>query len=239
MKIEYRINGNDLVDPENDFVRVPAVPAPWNLSGRGFMVLYKFNREFLKEKAFLPPDGEMAPAGGLGALMIVDYASSDAGPYSELLFIPGKVHVSGGRWHRITKIYVSTMESVLNGRKNWAIPKEPATFHFSKKDNLESIEVANDGGTFFQTDIKVYGPRFPVSTKLLPFPLMQGHAGSYLQTSFSGSGWGRLASIRSIQAEQKYFPNLEGVRPLIAVYIDPFKIVFPQARSIGASRQKT
>jgi len=237
MKTEYRTEGRELVDPENDAIRVPAVPAPWHLEGRGFMVLYKFNRDFLKEKAFLPLVGEIAPAGGLGALMIVDYSISDAGPYSELLFIPGKVHVNGGRWHRITKIYVSTMDSVLNGRKNWAIPKEPATFHFSRKDNLETIEVENDGGAFFKTDIKVFGPRFPVSTKLLPFPLLQGSAGSYLQTSFSGSGWGRLASIRSIKADQKYFPDLEGIRPLVAIGIDPFKIVFPPARRLGAIRQ--
>ncbi len=234
MNIEYHSEGHVLVDPENASIRVPAVPAPWNLTGRGYMVLYKFNREFFENRAFLPADEGITPAGGLGALMIVDYAASDAGPYSELLFIPGKVHVNGGRWHRITKIYVSTMDSVLNGRKNWAIPKEPAQFHFSKKNNLEQIEVAASGGTFFQAEIKTAGPRFPVSTRLLPFPLMQGKPGSYLQTNFSGRGWGRLASIRSLQSNQKYFPDLSGTRPLIAVSIDPFNIVFPPARKIAA-----
>ena len=235
MKIDDRNEANDLVDPVDGSIRVPAVPAPWHLEGRGFMILYKFNREFLRDRAFLPLNGTMPPAGGLGALMIVDYAVSDAGPYSELLFIPGKVHIAGGRWHRITKIYVSTMDSVLNGRKNWAIPKEPAQFQFSKNGNLETVKVSNTGGTFFQTEIGAFGPRFPVSTKLLPFPLMQGDPGMYLQTSFSGSGRGRLASIRSISANQTYFPDLEGVRPLVAVCIDPFKIVFPPARRISAS----
>ncbi len=229
MSMEYRTSANVLVDPENDAIRVPAVPAPWKLTGRGFMVLYKFSREFLKEKAFLPQDGAITPAGGLGALMIVDYAASDAGPYSELLFIPGKVHVCGGRWHRITKIYVSTMNSVLNGRKNWAIPKELAKFVFSGKGGVETIEVAGEGGTFFQTEIKTWGPRFPVSTKLLPFPLMQGNPGSFLQTSFSGSGWGRLASIQSMKINPEYFPDLSTVKPLVAIGIDPFKIVFPPA----------
>jgi len=234
VNIEYRTAGNTLADPEDASLCVPAVPAPWNLTGRGFMVLYKFNREFLEKKSFLSPDEGITPAGGLGALMIADYAASDAGPYSELLFIPGKVHVNGGRWHRITKIYVSTMDSVLNGRKNWAIPKEPAQFHFSKRNNLEQIEVAASDGTFFQTEIKVAGPRFPVSTKLLPFPLLQGKQGSYLQTTFSGRGWGRLAFIRSLQSDQKYFPDLSGARPLIAICIDPFNILFPPATVIDA-----
>jgi len=234
MNIDYCTAGNTLADPENASIRVPAVPAPWNLTGRGFMVLYKFNREFFNEKAFLPPDEGITPAGGLGALMIADYTASDAGPYSELLFIPGKVHANGGRWHRITKIYVSTMVSVLNGRKNWAIPKEPAQFHFSRRDNLERIEVANGDGTFFQTEIKIAGPRFPVSTKLLPFPLMQGKQGAWLQTTFSGRGFGRLAFIRSLQSNQKYFPDLSAARPLIAICIDPFSIVFPPAKEIAS-----
>ncbi|PKN18936.1 MAG: hypothetical protein CVU71_09095 [Deltaproteobacteria bacterium HGW-Deltaproteobacteria-6] len=234
MNTHYRTCGQYLMDANNDSVRVPAVPAPWNLEGRGLMVLYKFNKEFLKDRAFLPPDEGIMPAGGLGALMIVDYTASDAGPYSEMLFIPGKVHINGGRWHRITKIYVSTMDSVLNGRKNWAIPKEPAAFHFLKRHNLESIEVANAGGTFFQTDIKVRGPRFPVSTKLLPFPLMQGRQGSYLQTSFSGRGCGRFASIRSMKVNQQYFPDLTCARPLMSIFIEPFKITFPPAKVIKA-----
>lgn len=232
--MEYRTYENVLVDPEDTSIRVPALPAPWNLTGRGFMVLYKFNREFLRDKAFLSPHEGITPAGGLGALMIIDYTASDAGPYSELLFIPGKVHVNGGRWHRITKIYVSTMVSVLNGRKNWEIPKEPAQFHFSRKDNLERIEVVSGSETFFQTEIKVAGPRFPVSTKLLPFPLMQGKPGSFLQTNFSGRGFGRLAFIRSLESHQQYFPDLAGVKPLAAICIDPFHITFPPAKKIDA-----
>ncbi|MRR16332.1 MAG: acetoacetate decarboxylase [Deltaproteobacteria bacterium] len=234
MDMEYRTEENVLVDPEDASIRVPARPAPWTLTGRGFMVLYKFSREFLRHQAFLPPDEGITPAGGLGALMIIDYTASDAGPYSELLFIPGKVHAGGGRWHRITKIYVSTMVSVLNGRRNWGIPKEPARFHFSRRDNLERIEVVSDAGTFFQTEIKIAGPHFPVSTKLLPFPLMQGKPGAWLQTTFSGRGWGRLAFIRSIESHQQYFPDLAGTKPLVAISIDPFHITFPPAKKIGA-----
>jgi len=231
-------NGNPdensyLIDPDNSAIRVPAAPAPWNLTGRGCIVLYKFSREFLQKRAFISGDEEIYPAGGLGALMIVDYKISEAGPYSELLFIPGKLHINGGRWHKITKIYVSTMDSVLNGRKNWSIPKEPADFHFSRKSNLEEVEVSTGGRTFFRAGLKVWGPRFPLSTRLLPFPLMQGKAGSHLKTTFRGSGRGRFASLCHIEANQDFFPDLSGVRPLAAVFVEPFKLVFPAAEKAG------
>ena len=223
-----------LTDPDNSSICVPAVPAPWNLTGRGCIVLYKFKKEFLEKRAYLPKNEGMDSAGGLGALMIVDYKSSNAGPYSELLFIPGKLHINGGRWHRITKIYVSTMDSVLNGRKNWAIPKELADFKFSRNGNIEEVEVSKGGRTFFRAGMKVWGPRFPVSTKLLPFPLMQADEGSYLHTRFSGSGWGRFASLRGIEADQNLFPDLSLAAPLAAVFVDPFNIVFPPAKKIGS-----
>jgi hypothetical protein len=236
MEMSNRIAGDFQTDSVDDMAGVPVVPAPWHLSGRGYLALYKFNREFLKEKAFLDLDEGMTPAGGFGALMIVDYSQSDAGPYSELLFIPGKVHLEGRCWHRITKIYVSTRVSVLNGRKNWAIPKELAVFRFSKKGRVEIIDVEKEGNTFFKAGIHVCGPRFPVSTVLFPFSLLQGTTGSYLQTSFTGSGWARPAKLRVIQSDQKYFPRLDDRRPLAVFAIDPFRIVFPPAVAIGRSR---
>ncbi|HUN56324.1 MAG TPA: acetoacetate decarboxylase family protein [Smithella sp.] len=229
MNQENQSDSSYLIDPDNNAIRVPAVPAPWNLEGRGYIVLYKFKKKFLQTRAYLPKEEKMEPAGGLGALMIVDYKSSNAGPYSELLFIPGKLHINGGRWHRITRIYVSTMDSVLNGRKNWAIPKDLADFKFSQNGNMEEVEISTGGRTFFRASLKVWGPRFPASTKLLPFPLMQGEKGSYLNTNFSGSGWGRFATLMKIEADQVFFPDLSLAKPLAAMFVDPFKIVFPRA----------
>ena len=126
------------------------------------------------------------------------------------------------------------MDSVLNGRKNWAIPKELADFKFSRNGNIEEVEVSKGGRTFFRAGMKVWGPRFPVSTRLLPFPLMQADEGSFLHTRFSGSGWGRFASLRAIKADQDFFPDLSLAAPLAAVFVDPFKIVFPPAKKIGS-----
>jgi hypothetical protein len=229
-----------LSDPADPSIRVPAVPAPWSLEGRGYIVLYRFKDSFVRERGFLPEGA--SPSGGLGSVMLVDYRSSDAGPYRELLFIPGKLDLAGGRWHRITKIYVSTMESVLNGRKNWAIPKDRADFDFSGGRDGESVTVSRGGADFFRARFRARGPRFPVSTAFLPFPLLQGGDGAYLQTTFSGKGSGRLAAISEIEADQALFPDLGAARPLAAIAVDPFRITFPVARrmrpagSVGLGR---
>lgn len=217
-----------LTDPRDPSIRVAAVPAPWELEGRGYIVLYRLSEEFRRERSFQP---ELArSSGGLGALMLVDYSSSNAGPYRELLFMPGKLELNGGRWQRITKIYVSTMDSVLNGRANWAIPKERADFELEREGAAERASVSIGGRPLFEARLRSFGPRFPVSTALLPFPLLQGEEGGYLQTTFSGRGRGRLASMEVLSADQSLFPDLRLARPLAAVAVDPFRISFPVAR---------
>ena len=116
---------------END---VKAYPAPWNLRGKGYIFLYKFKKDFVGQNGNVPSFLDGAFAGGFGSVMLVDYEESDAGPYGELLFIPGKFRFGGQKLDTISKIYVSTMESVVNGRANWGIPKEKADFSFEKTD---------------------------------------------------------------------------------------------------------
>lgn len=206
-------------------------PAPWDLQGRGYMLIYRFSREFARKDAFLKPAWKDRFAGGLGAVMLIDYQQSNAGPYQELLFIPGKFNTPFGQWHNIPKIYVSTMESVVNGRRNWAIPKERADFEFrSETGGGESISVKADGVPIFDVAFRAFGPRFPVDTRLLPFPLMQEAEQNFLQTSFFGKGKGKLCRLESIKVNRKYFPDVTHSRPLAVVRIDPFKLTFPVAR---------
>ena len=163
-------------------------------------------------------------------MIIVDYKSSDAGPYSELLFIPGKLHINGGRWHRITKIYVSTMDSVLNGRKNWAIPKELADFKFSQNGNIEEVKVSKGGRTFFRAGMKVWGPRFPVSTKLLPFPLCRVKRAptSVLISAVRDGGISpRFAALKQIRIS---FPIYPLQRPLQRFLWIPLILSFPRPK---------
>lgn len=58
----------------------------------------------------------------LSVLMFVDYTHSNAGPYKELLYIPGTAQFSeklgGKRLPTISNIVVSSASSVKNGRLN-------------------------------------------------------------------------------------------------------------------------
>lgn len=81
--------------------------------------------------------------GGSGQVQIVRYSTSPVGAYDELLIIPGSFRPPekcSGRLpaHRVTRIYVSTLASVLSGRHNWNIPKHLARFEFASVKNFEN-----------------------------------------------------------------------------------------------------
>ena len=207
-------------------------PAPWSLSGKGYILLYNFNKTFVESLKDLPSFLKGSFTGGIGSIMLVDYSASNAGPYSELLFIPGSFLHHGKKLKTISKIYVSTIESVVNGRRNWGIPKEQANFTFRNSDDgkTEQIHVSSGNNTIADFTIQAGRIPFPVSTKLLPFPLVQSHEGHYYYTSFSGNGTGKLAKVKDIRMSPELFPDVSGIRPLAAVKVDPFKITFPIPR---------
>jgi hypothetical protein len=199
---------------------IARVPAPWNLCGQGYIIIYRFDHSFLASQGVLPLSCQYEFAGGLGAVMLVDYQRSNAGPYQELLFIPGQFKLSGKKWYRITNIYVSTQLSVVNGRENWGIPKQQAVFSFSPLEaGVQTISVSNADALFFQATLKPFGLRFPITTAFMPFPLMQEYQGQLLQTTFSGHGWGRLAKLKDISIDQRYFPNIGLKRPLAVIAV--------------------
>ncbi len=205
-------------------------PAPWTLSGKGYIVLYKFSKTFVEEKTYLPKFLKGHFAGGIGALMLVDYNTSEAGPYGELLLIPGKFKHKGKRLNTISNIYVSTMASVENGKKNWGIPKELADFSFQRIDtHTEKVSILSGENSIAEFTLEAGNLSFPVNTKLLPFPLVQNHEGNYYYTTFQGSGSGKFAKLKEVQINPKLFPDISGFKPLIAIKVDPFKITFPVA----------
>jgi len=205
-------------------------PAPWTLSGKGYILLYKFPKTFVEEKTSLPEFLKGHFAGGFGALMLVDYTSSDAGPYGELLLIPGKFKHEGKKLNTISNIYVSTMASVINGRKNWGIPKELADFSFQSTDrNTETVSVFSGENMVAEFTLKSGKLSFPVTTKLLPLPLVQYHEGKYYYTTFQGKGTGKFAELEDVRINPQFFPDISGYRPLSAIKVEPFKITFPVA----------
>ena len=73
-------------------------------------------------------------SSGLGLVMLVQYSSSPAGPYDELLYALPCQHPTDGfevlATRNIPVIYVSSECSVTNGRLNWGVPKNLAQFHW-------------------------------------------------------------------------------------------------------------
>lgn len=206
---------------------IKKAPAPWKLYGNGYIFLYKFDKSFLaNQNLSLDLDSF---AGGLGAVMLVDYLDSNVGPYKEILFIPGKFIINNKKWNNIPKIYVSTQDSVVNGKENWGIPKEQADFVFTAKGaSKKEVKISIGNEDFFKATLKSFGPKFPVTTSFIPFPLMQKHGKDYLQTTFSGKGWGRLVKIEDMDIDPKYFPNIIERKPLLVVEVQNFNIVFPE-----------
>lgn len=204
--------------------------APWNLKGKGYILVYKFKKEFVEKYGNVPEFLKDKYSGGFGSVMLVDYTESNAGPYGELLFIPGKFKFKGKKLDTISKIYVSTMESVVNSRNNWGIPKEQGDFEFEKlNEHTEHIHISAAGKKVAEFKFRSGTMAFPVSTKLLPFPLVQEYEDKYYYTSFYGKGIGKLAKMEEISINPELFPDISLCKPIAVIKVEPFSITFPEA----------
>lgn len=203
------------------------IQAPWNLKGRGYILLYKFNQEFVQNKSFLPPFLNYSFKGGFGAIMILDYLDSDVGPYQELLFIPGKFNHKSKKYYSITKIFVSSMESVVNGRNNWGIPKQLADFKYNKDFTEISVDIEGINVLNFRADFHFL--KIPVSTKLFSLPLLQRLNKKDYYTRFKGKGFAKFAKIKTIESNPELFPDINNKKRIASFKIENFNIQFPKA----------
>lgn len=214
---------------ENDWPNdVLPAPAPWNLTGNGYILVYRF-----------PPALEEPFAGELAIVMLVDYEASDVGPYRELLFIPGFSHYRRCRYLTITEIYVSTRSSVVNGRRNWGIPKELASFEVQALgERVERISVRRGEDRFATFTLEHGRWSIPMTTALVPLclhTLAQSYDGRMYLTAPSGRGRLTLAHLTDIQIDEDFFPDVNKGRLLFAFKVLDFELRFPQARiSSGA-----
>ncbi|MBS3748338.1 MAG: hypothetical protein KGY67_01400 [Candidatus Thermoplasmatota archaeon] len=205
-------------------------PAPWSLKGKGFILLYRFSKKEIQTDDFLSQKFKDSFLGGFGAVMIVDYQESNAGPYQELLFIPGNIRYAGKKKKTISKIYVSTLVSKMNGIQNWAIPKEHASFDFKESEkHITQIQVSSKKNNIIDLKLKNGRMKIPVNTKFLPFPLVQEHEDKAFYTKFSGSGTGRLAKVLHLKVNSEMFPKLSEKKPVVSLRVDPFTIHFPKS----------
>ncbi len=203
---------------------------PWNLVGNGFILIFKFPRDFVLSNGFIPPFLEKHYQGGFGAVMLVDYHQSDVGPYHELLFIPGLFDYGGSKRYSITKIYVSTIESVVNGQENWGLPKELANFIVdSRPDGSQNITIGRDGQTFLAATFKSNAIKIPINSRIMPLnlSLVQQQHDKTMITRPHATGWVGLGKLVSIAIDDRYFPDFKAIKPLSVIRAHEFKMVFP------------
>lgn len=200
---------------------------PWQLTGSGYILLYRFTKAFVAEHGFLADFQKEKFVSGWGAVMLVDYQSSPVGPYHELLFIPGLFSFNKKKVFSISKIYVSTQSSVINGIENWGIPKELADFHWRKKQISDHIAISKDGVSFFEADFIKRRICFPISTTILPLTIVQDHKNRLMLTKPRSSGMAYLAKLQNIKVNGEFFPDLTKVKPLLVLHVENFKMEFP------------
>lgn len=119
---------------------LPLAPPPWSCKATIYVLSF-----YNSASATLPLDIAYDPlelhaesfssekevgkyVGGLGMAYIVRYTDTPVGTYDELAIIPGsfsKVGPDGKKEKNsmITGIWVSQETTLMNGRKNWNIPK--------------------------------------------------------------------------------------------------------------------
>lgn len=203
------------------------VPPPWQLTGSGTILIYRFPPTWALGQGWVPEPLHGAFAGGLGAVMLVNYTASGVGPYREALFIPGQFQIDGRRRYVITRIYVSSEASLDSGRANWGIPKELADFSAAG----DRFRAGFGGEAFLEAEVEPFGPTLPADSRWSPLPLELGqrYDGRRFITRPAGRGAVRLARLRRIWADPAYFPDVSPFRPLVVARVTGFALTFPTA----------
>jgi len=221
----------------NQVSEIPKVVAPWQLRGTGYILLFRFSRPFLREQGFLTDEWAEQATDGFGTVMIVDYQQSDAGPYQELLFVPGRVRLHERNAYTISKIYVSTESSVVNGRSNWGIPKELAQFDITDGGGLEHIRIRQGNKTFAEFSLQASRPSLPVTTAVVPSTfrtIAQDYQGQTFYTAPSGRGRMQYAKLRHAAIDPAFFPDVTQGRLITAVKVTNFNLEFPEAQVVAS-----
>lgn len=214
-------------------------PAPWRLTGRGFIAALRLPDALRREQGGYPPHWP-APGGPLSYLMFVDYQSSNVGPYHELLFLDGRFPCpDGGRYWSIGRIYVSSQDSVDNGRANWGLAKDLADFRVDRRGRQTRVTVSRNGAPLARLAFTARGPAVPVHSALVPRPwreLVQYRDGRTFHYIPEARGRAGLAGGIAVWGDGERFPALHRGRCLGGMVIPGFRMTFPVAEitAVGA-----
>jgi Acetoacetate decarboxylase (ADC) len=212
---------------------VPAVPAPWTLRGHGWMVALRLGTDDPARSAFLPKELQSTLRAAVSVLMCVVYDEAPCGPYRELLFVPGTLQVGMARHPSISRILVSTWDSVVNGRRNWGIPKDRADFDWTRDEEADRWRVSDRGRQVCQLEFSApTGIRLPLSTRWLPRrwgTLVQRLDGRTWLCRPQATGSLQLCRVRHWQFDPALFPDLARATVLAAARVHDFRMTFPVA----------
>jgi len=229
-----------MLQPADTLPAVPMKPAPWSLRGQGWVVALRLSQGSPVRTAFMPPALAASAGGRYALLMFVDYAQSDCGPYHELLLIPGSYAFADGKRHlSISRILVSTWDSVVNGRANWGIPKDRADFRVDYATNgsrTDRIRVSSEGREMADLQLTALPfPPLPVFGSLVPErlrTLAQQFDGDTFLYAPASRGWVQPGRLQSWRFDGELFPDLAAAQVLAAVKIRSFAMTFPVARRL-------
>ncbi len=220
---------------------VALAPAPWRLHGCGYISQLRFPEGSTAQDQFVPDSLQGKRSRSRTAwMMFVDYEHSDVGPYHELLFIPGSFPFEDGERHlSISRILVSSMESVVNGRRNWGIPKVLAEFDVRYGDQgVDQVRITQNGTLVAELVFKAYPLPLPFSTALVPKKLRtlgQHHDGQTFVYAPSASGWVRPARLAHMHSNPELFPDLTGVSAPLNIKVQRFSMGFPVSDQLPQS----
>ena len=232
-----------MLQPTETLPDVPRKPPPWDLRGSAWIIALKLPAGSPARDAFLPPGMAGQGRSLVSLLMYVDYVESGCGPYRELLFIPGAYPFEDGRRHfTISRIVVSTWDSVVNGRANWGIPKDRADFIVesgaagTREENIRVV--AEDGREMCSLRFATlrFAPRLPFPGGLLPQrvrTLAQRLDRRTFYYAPASSGWLRPGRLLEWRFDAQLFPDLSAGAVVAAFKVEAFKMRFPMAAIRG------
>lgn len=225
-----------VLEPDESLPEVARVPAPWSLRGHAWMVVLRLPAGDAARTAFVPRDLCASVRSAIAVLMCVVYDDAPCGPYRELLFIPGTMRFGAVRHPSISRILVSTWDSVVNGRINWGIPKDQASFDWSHREDGDHWRVTSDGRELCALEFtEPRGLRLPLRTAWVPrklSTLAQRQGGRTYLCRPEATGNLRLCRLRQWRFDPELFPDLSRATVLTAARIEGFTMVFPAARIV-------
>ncbi|HEX4937173.1 MAG TPA: hypothetical protein VFX11_00750 [Candidatus Kapabacteria bacterium] len=212
---------------------VPLVPAPWQLKGQGYILAIRLPDAFLDHQSFIADSQRHTRRGRVAYVMFVDYRESDVGPYHELLYIPGTLAFGRRRHLSISKIYVSTRDSVVNGHANWGIPKERCDFQVRYGvEGVDEVRLLRDGQVIAELDLRPRLFRVPFDGRLVPARFrtlaqhFEGREFTYIPVA---KGHVRPASLVRSRFDSRHFPDISQGKVVACVKVTDFDMTFPVA----------